>query len=283
MSAVLIDDCLREAQDLGRRLESELLLGKVLNVSRETVFAHPERLLSEGEWSQYRNLWERVRAGEPVAYILGRKEFFGLEFVVNEAVLIPRPETEHLVETVIDLVKEIDEPRILDVGTGSGAIALSLAHSLPKARVWASDVSEDALEVARVNADRFELREVQFFVSDLLSDLKWGAWDLNVMVANLPYIGTQRFDFVEKFVKEYEPNAALFGGEDGLRLYDRLFQQVSFSGLSQRPRWIVGEFGSLQRDELEIMIRRHFPTASLVFHTDLAGLDRFFTLNLAHA
>jgi release factor glutamine methyltransferase len=283
MSAVLIADCLRGAHDLGKRLEAELLLGKVLNVSRETVFAYPERLLSPEEWAEYTVLWERVQLGEPVAYVLGRKEFFGLDFVVNEAVLIPRPETEHLVEAVIDLVKEIDAPRILDVGTGSGAIALSLVHSLPKARVWASDVSEEALAVARANAVRFELNEVQFFVSDLLSDLEWNSWNLDVMVANLPYIGTETFDFVEKSVKQYEPHLALFAGEDGLRLYDRLFQQVSASSSGRRPRWIVGEFGSLQRKSLEMMIGRYFPAALVGFHTDLAGLDRFFTLNLTHA
>lgn len=283
MGAVLVDDCLRGAHSLGKRLESELLLGRVLKMSRESLFAHPERLLSEDEWNEYDLLWKRVKAGEPVAYILGHKEFFGLDFKVDERVLIPRPETEHLVEAVLDLVKEVENPRILDVGTGTGVIALTLAQTLPQARVWASDVSGAALEVARENAVHLNVEGVEFFESDLLSHLEWESWDLDVVVANLPYIGTEIFDFVEKSVKEYEPHEALFGGVDGLGLYVQLFEQIKCSKTGVRPRWILGEFGALQRKAMATLIARFFPSSSVTFHQDLAGLDRFFILNLAHA
>jgi release factor glutamine methyltransferase len=281
MTSVLIQDCLKEARDLGKVLDAELLLGKVMMASRETIFAHPERELSGKEWDEYKTLWRRLKSGEPTAYLLGNKEFFELQFKVDDRVLIPRPETEHLVETVIDLVKGIDEPRILDVGTGCGAIALALAHTLPSAKVWASDVSADAVEVARENARNLSLEQVEIEVSDLLTDLEWGSWDLDVLVANLPYIGREKFHFVEKSVEDNEPHVALFGGDDGLRLYDQLFEQVK-SGTS-KPKWMLGEFGSLQREALETMITRHFPDASTTFHTDLAGLDRFFVIELNHA
>jgi len=223
-------------------------------------------------------LWKRVKAGEPIAYILGQKEFFGLDFKVDARVLIPRPETEHLVEAVLDLVKEVENPRILDVGTGSGAIALALAHTLPQARVWASDVSGAALEVARENALHLNCERVEFFESDVLSHLEWESWDLDVLVANLPYIGTEIFDFVEKSVKEYEPHGALFGGVDGLELYAQLFEQIKCSITGVKPRWILGEFGALQQEAMATLIARFFPLSSVTFHQDLAGLDRFFIL-----
>lgn len=275
----------------GKLLEAELLLAETLGMTREKVFAHPERVLSEEERLRFEGYWNRIEAGEPLAYVLGRKEFYGLEFSVDSRVLVPRPETEHLVETILELVKNSDEPRILDVGTGCGAMAVALAHVLPKAFVWASDVSGEALTVAKFNAEQILKTQpgepprpggpVQFFQSDLLKDIPWISLDLDILVANLPYIGTQEFHFVEASVDRYEPAVALYGGLDGLQLYRELFEQINCSSdRSTWPRWLLGEFGCFQRERLEAMIHHAFPSVSVSFHTDLAGLDRFFVLNL---
>jgi len=222
--------------------------------------------------------------GIPLQYLLGEAVFCGVQFALAPGVFIPRPETEHLVSTVLELVREIEAPRILDVGTGCGAIAIALAHSRPEASVFASDVSVDALEVAEQNASRLlpsHESPLRFFPSDLLNDVPWPTLNLDVVVANLPYIGTQEFHFVEATVDRYEPSVALYGGVDGLRLYDRLFEQINCSSdAAALPRWILGEFGCFQRERLEAMIQRHFPSAAVSFHSDLAGLDRFFVLAL---
>jgi release factor glutamine methyltransferase len=266
---------------VGKRLDAELLLAHVLKISRESVFAYPEKKLSTDEMNDFQAYWQRVESGEPTAYLLGKQEFFGLNFIVDSRVLIPRPETEHLVETIIELASGIEAPRILDVGTGCGAIALSLAKTLPRASIWASDVSSDAIDVARLNAAALDLDHVDLKVSNLLSDLDCDAMKLDILVANLPYIGVDRFHFVEKAVEDNEPHVALFGGTDGLRLYVELFEQIK--ALDALPRWILGEFGSLQRELLETIIYDCFPESVVSFHKDLAGLDRFFTLELNHA
>lgn len=290
-----VGDFVDRARPVGKLLEAELLLAEILKVSREEVFAHPERGLSKEECARFERFWERIEDGEPLAYVLGKKEFFGLEFTVDSRVLVPRPETEHLVSTVLELVGRdyggaVDAPRILDVGTGCGAIAVALAYALSGrvgARVFASDVSAEALEVARVNAERIlgsgrpVSQGVDFFQSDLLNDVPWTTLNLDVLVANLPYIGRKEFHFVEASVDRYEPSVALYGGADGLDLYRRLFEQINCS--TERgvwPRWVLGEFGCFQRERLEALIHEVFPSAPVSFYTDLAGLDRFFVLSL---
>lgn len=262
-----------------RRLERELILAEVLNVSRESVFAHPERRLTPDEAVRFEALWARVEAGEPVAYVLGKKEFYGLEFAVDARVLIPRPETELLVEAVLDCVKSLEWPVVLEVGTGSGAIAVVLAKALPQARVLATDISEEALCVARHNAARWEVG-VEFFQADLLTDLPWTECGVDVVVANLPYIGRKEFDFIQLMVERYEPEVALFGGDDGLDLYRRLLGEIAAVPAAMSPRWVIGEFGDGQRERLAELIAGIFPAAACVFHRDLASLDRFFVLHL---
>lgn len=253
-------------------------MAHVLGVSREAVFAHPELVLTSEQSANFGALWKRFCKGEPIAYLLNRKEFFGLEFYVDQRVLIPRPETEHLVEAVIQLVDSMTAPRILDLGTGSGAIALALQHALPKAKVLGADISEDALWVARKNAERLGFPEMRFFRGDLLEDLPHEVREVEIIVANLPYIGREQFSFVEESVERYEPHLALFAGKDGLDLYRRLFEQINCSNL-KFLRYLVGEFGSLQRETLETIIFQAFPHAERRFYQDLAGLDRFFVID----
>ena len=275
---VLVKDFISSARVLDKRLEAELILAEVLGVSKEQVFAYPERDLSLEEQKRVDKFWRRVEKGEPLAYILGFKDFHRIRLKTDARALIPRPETEFLVEKTIDLVEGIKKPRILDVGTGCGAIALALAHSHEKAFVFGSDVSGDAVNLARENATELGLgSRVEFWEADLLKGIPKDL-ELDVLVANLPYIGEEKFHFVEKNVEEYEPHVALFGGHDGLRLYERLFEQINCSALGMK--WVLGEFGSMQREVLEQMLDHFFTDKKWEVFPDLAGLDRYFLINL---
>lgn len=279
MSPFTLGELCAEAQQDGKRLEAELLLAELLGWSREKVFSYPEHRLTEEQQGRFEALWGRMMDGEPVAYLVGRKEFFGLTLHVDSRVLVPRPETEHLVERIVELVKGMEAPRVLDVGTGSGAIALAVAHTLPQAVVFGSDVSADAVDVAQENGKALGLERVEFFVSDLLAEVPMERVKPDVLVANLPYIGETEFHFVERAVEKYEPSVALMGGFDGLDLYRDLFEQISCS--KNVPRWVLGEFGSLQRECLEEVMKKFLPSARVQFETDLAGLDRTFVLELS--
>jgi len=264
----------------GDHLGAELLLAFVLDRKREYLPAHPDEVLSREVVQRFYALFDRMIAGEPVAYLLGKKEFYGLDFLVDRRVLIPRPETEHLVEWVLNYFKNsppgpgAGRLRILDLGTGSGCIAVSLAKHLPSAEVTGSDISSDALKVAEENARNHDVSaRMQLVESDLLVHLDE---PFDIIVANLPYIGEKRFSFVSKSALDYEPHVALFGGDDGLYLYQRFFEQLSEK--SWRPKIVVGEFGFLQRDELEILLKQSFPTQVVRFEQDYAHIDRMFVV-----
>lgn len=260
----------------GDRLGCELLLAFALNEPREFLLTHGEDEAVPAIVENFQALFHRMIQGEPVAYLLGHKEFFGMDFIVDRRVLIPRPETEHLVEWVLEYLQGsgIPQPRILDVGTGSGCIALSIVKNFPAARVTGVDISREALEVASLNAQRHNLTSrAEFFVSDLLAAVQH---PFDIIVANLPYIGEKRFSFVSKSARDYEPHVALFGGEDGLGLYDRFFQQLASQ--DWHPRMLVGEFGFLQRDELIRLFSGSFPGLQIRFLEDYAHIDRMFVV-----
>ncbi len=259
----------------GDFLGAELLLAYVLDKDRAYLQAHDDEEIPQESMRRYDELFGRMAAGEPVAYLLGHREFYGLNFFVDRRVLIPRPETEHLVEKVLDYCrKNTDVLKILDLGTGSGCIALSLAKLLPSTHVTATDISEDALNVARINAQRLDLKNrVSLLQSDLLESVS-GPFD--VIVANLPYIGEKRFSFVSKSAYDYEPHVALFGGNEGLSLYRRFFEELS--RISWRPRLLVGEFGFLQKEELLAIFQSIFPEISMHFEQDYAHIDRMFVV-----
>ncbi|KKR24313.1 MAG: protein-(glutamine-N5) methyltransferase, release factor glutamine methyltransferase, partial [Candidatus Peregrinibacteria bacterium GW2011_GWE2_39_6] len=259
---------------LGKKAAAELLLADILGISKEKMFAYPDRSLNQKEIQSFEAFWFRFEQGEPMAYLLKRKEFFNLNFYVDSRVLIPRPETELLVEKALNLAKNYLHPRFLDIGTGCGAIALAIQSVLRKAKIWGSDISEDALEVAHLNAKNLHLTQVDFVKSNLLGQIPLEQWQPHFFIANLPYIGTKKFNFVEKNVQRYEPELALFGGEDGLDLYRILFGQVRKS--SWIPHFLIGEFGFQQRVALAKIISANFPLVVVNFYQDLAGLDRFF-------
>jgi release factor glutamine methyltransferase len=213
------------------RLNAETLLMFTLNCDRAHLYAHPERELTPEEQSRYDETLAQRSKGVPAQYITGHQEFWGLDLIVSPAVLIPRPETEHLIETILPLARAIPHPIIADVGTGSGAIALALAKELPNAEIHATDISPAALEIAEANAARLQLefraanqhppeRRIFFHDTDLLRGLDPGAFDF--VVSNPPYVGLAEEDEVQLEVRKFEPRNAVFAGPTGLETIAQL-------------------------------------------------------------
>jgi len=212
------------------RMNAELLLMFILGCDRAYLYAHPERQLSASEQARYdETLAERIR-GVPAQYITGHQEFWGMDLIVTPAVLIPRPETEHVIERVLEIacVGRAPSPaalRLVDVGTGSGCIALALAKELPQAEIHATDISSSALEIARANAARHQLESrIQFHETDLLQGLEPGTFDF--VVSNPPYVGECEEDQVQLEVRKFEPCQAVFAGSTGLEVISRLIPQA---------------------------------------------------------
>jgi len=236
-----------ESSDCGSpRLNAETLLMFVLGVNRAYLYAHPERELNSDEQTRYNEVIGQRASGIPSQYITGHQEFWGLDFLVSPAVLIPRPETEHLVETVLELAKGFDRPRIVDVGTGSGCVALALAHELKNAQVYAVDLSSEALEIARANAARLQVdKRVRFLQSNVL-DAFAGRDDFDFVVSNPPYVGLNEADKVQRSVFEHEPRMAVFAGEHGLDVIRPLIQQAH--AVLKPGGWLAVEIGYSMRD-----------------------------------
>ena len=212
------------------RMNAELLLMFTLGCDRAYLFAHPERELCASEQTHYDEALAERERGVPAQYITGHQEFWGMDFIVTPAVLIPRPETEHLIETVLQLVGVGRSPspaafRLIDVGTGSGCIALALAKELPHAEIHATDISSTALEIARANAARHQLeRRVQWHQTDLLQGFEPNSFDF--VVSNPPYVGESEEDQVQLEVRKFEPRQAVFAGATGLEVIERLISQA---------------------------------------------------------
>jgi release factor glutamine methyltransferase len=227
------------------RLNAELLLMFVLGRERAYLYAHPERELSAEEQAEFDEVIQQRARGCPTQYITGHQEFWGLDLLVSPAVLIPRPETEHVLETALELVKEYyrEHPhklRMIDIGTGSGCIALALASELPQAEIHGCDVSEEALEMARVNAARLGLgNRALFRKSDLLSTYAGEKFDF--VISNPPYVGESEADKVQKQVREFEPKIAVFCGAEGMDIYRRLIPQAKEA--LNPGGWLVTEIG----------------------------------------
>lgn len=236
-----------EAADVGSpRMNAEVLIMFVLGVNRAYLYAHPERELTSEEEARYDEVLAQRATGMPLQYITGHQEFWGLDFVVSPAVLIPRPETEHLVETVLELAHEIAHPKIVDVGTGSGCVALAIAHELKDAEVCGVDLSPGALEIAHANAARLQLDgRVEFLQSNVLGAMA-GVQDLDFVVSNPPYVGLDESDKVQRSVFEFEPRMAVFAGENGLDVIRPLIEQAL---VALKPGgWLAMEIGYSMRD-----------------------------------
>lgn len=256
------------------RTDAQYLLASALGCSRMQLYVQLDRLLDRDERQSFREMVRRRLAREPVAYIEGRRGFHALDLdlEVNPSVLVPRPETEHLVDWALESLKDRPEgARVLDVGTGSGAIALAIKRSRPQTHVVAVDLSVEALETARSNAKRLEL-EVDFHHSDLLSALDPGT-PFDLICANLPYIPHEDLRDLAPEVRDFEPQMALDGGPDGLRIIERLVEALN------RGEWLTAqgslllEFGIEQADGVEKILKdKGF--AYVARRSDYAGIER---------
>jgi len=270
---------LEEAGNPTARLDAQVILAHVLGVGRSWLFAHYEYVLEPGQSERYTDLIARRIAHEPVAYLVGRKEFYGIELQVDHRVLIPRPETEMLVDTVLDLAAtQAPAPlKIADVGTGSGAIALAVAANAPNAQVFALDLSVDALNVARTNIARLDTRrQITTLHSNLLSALPEC---VDVIVANLPYVNSADYGTLDPDVRAYEPQLALESGPQGLDAITNLLQQVAH--YLRAGGTVILEIGYDQGSPVVELVNRLLPQARhLELTQDYQGHDRMVTFSL---
>jgi release factor glutamine methyltransferase len=267
---------LRAAEISSADLDAAVLLASVLGVDRATLYAYPERALSPEARAAFEALVARRLQGEPVAYLIGHKEFMGLDFLTDRRALIPRPETELLVEMALSEVRRrgdaaLAELRVADIGTGSGAIAISLAVLEPRLPlIYATDISADALALAAENARRLGVEpRLRLLQGDLLAALPE---PVDVLLANLPYIAESERDLLAPDVRGYEPHLALFGAEGGLGHIRRLL--ASAPPLLKPGAVLLLEFGYNQRAPLAEIISSVMPGAQVRFISDYAGWDR---------
>jgi release factor glutamine methyltransferase len=264
-------EALAEASTQIARRDAETLLAHLLGRDRAWLLAHPEAELDPSRLETFRDLAVRRAAHEPLQHLTGTQEFYGLALHVTRDTLIPRPETELLVEAVLDwAAHQKTVLRILDVGTGTGAIALALATHLPTAEIVATDLSPSALETAQGNADRLGLaHRIRFLASDLLTELD-PETRFDAIVSNPPYIPTGDAPTLQPEVVDYEPHTALFAGSDGLELYRRLIPEAHTALRSNGQ--LALEFGFGQHDSLRELL--HSGWQNIRFLDDYAQIPR---------
>jgi release factor glutamine methyltransferase len=253
-------------------LESEVLLRHALSISQVELYSELDRQLSPEEDKKFWLLAERRLTGEPSAYITGHREFYGLDFSIDRGVLIPRPETELLVEKAIALAKERAVSTVADTGTGCGAIAISLAVNLPGVKIYAIDISAGALKIARRNCQRYGVTDrVHLLAGDLLDPL---SEPVDLIVANLPYVRERELSSVN--THGFEPALALDGGRDGLEKIRQLCHQA---GDKLNPGGsLLLEIGMGQKEAVTRLLRSLFPQASIEMAKDLGGIDRMVSV-----
>lgn len=253
----------------------ELLLRHYSGLSRAAMLASLRDELGEKAWEAFRHAVERHGAGEPIQYIIGSEEFYGRHFTVTPAVLIPRPETEELVQNTLARLARLflggEKIDLADIGTGSGAISVSLKLENPGLRVTATDLSREALDVARENAARLGA-EIEFIEGDLLRPLILQKKKMDAVISNPPYIPVTDQEWMSEVVTEHEPHLALFAGEDGLDLYRRFMEELP---LVLKERALVGfEIGAGQGEAVAGLLKNAFPHARVDIVFDINGKDR---------
>jgi release factor glutamine methyltransferase len=274
---------LSQAGQTNARLEAQVLLSHTLQIERSVLYAYPERVLTPAQEQQFLTFIERRSRGEPIAYLTGHKEFYGLDFLVDKRVLIPRPETELLVEAALHSCRQIfaagRTPVIADIGTGSGIIPVTLAVLEPRLPyLYASDISTDALDVAYLNCLRHHVEDrVRLLYGDLLAPFPE---PLDILTANLPYVGTDEFDELTFDIRAYEPHLALFSGPLGLDLLRRFFIELQHSQKLTERAILLLEIGYRQREALISMLQGIWPHANLTFTKDYSGWDRVLQVTL---
>jgi release factor glutamine methyltransferase len=267
--------------------EVELILAHILKKSREYVLMHPELILTKAQKRQFEKLIKRRKACEPLAHILGHKEFYGLDFKVNKNVIIPRPETEMLVEEILRLKPK--NKNIIDIGTGSGNIIIALAKNIKeKNNYFGIDISEKALSVTRFNARKHNVdKKIRFVKSDLLKtfiqNTRYKIPDTElIIVANLPYLSEIIYSSTMPDVKNFEPKSALLSGPDGLAHYERLLKQIKLLSVhcSLSTVHCFLEISPEQKPKIGKIIRRYFPKSKTIFKKDLAGKWRVVSFEI---
>ncbi len=273
-----VDEALRRGKDIlarcssSPRLDAEVILAHVLGMGRAALLARPEQRLDVEAEGMYSGLLERRKRGEPIAYLTGHKEFYDLDLVITRDVLVPRPETESVVEACLADLPENEEVTFADIGTGSGAILVAVATQRPRLHAYGTDISPEAIAVAAQNCERYNISgRVRLFVGDLCEPLPK---PVNVIAANLPYVPP---DEASPEVATWEPNVAVFGGgADGSALIRQF--------LGQAPRYllpggtIVMETAHSQGVIVSKLAQAAFPSAKIEVHKDLARYDRIVTI-----
>lgn len=274
---------LTQADQADARFDAQVLLSHVLHTERSFLYAFPEHELTYEQEQQYQAFIERRSRGEPVAYLIGHKEFYGLDFLVDQRVLIPRPETELLVEAALNACRKMLDagrtPIVVDIGTGSGAIPITLAVFEPRLPyLYASDISDDALDVALLNCQLHHVEDrIRLLHGDLLEPLPE---PLDILTANLPYIGTDELEEMPLDVRAYEPHLALFSGPLGLDLMLRFFQELQLSEKLKEEAILLLEIGYRQHEALILILQEIWPHAIPTFIKDFAGWNRVLQVKL---
>ena len=269
-------DYLKKQNFASPRLEAELLLAEVCHCERIGLYTRYEEVIDEATRAQFRELVKKRAAGAPVAYLLGRKEFYSLSFKVTPAVLIPRPETEFAVIAALDRLKErpatAPPPRVVDVGTGSGCIILTLAKHVPAALLTAIDISPAALEIARENATSLGLADrIIWLESDLLEQVP-AEPQFDLIVSNPPYVSEPEFAELSPAVRDQEPYQALVGGQQGTEVIARLIPQAAARLVS--GGWLIVEFSPMIAHAVCDLLAADGHWETPVITKDLAGLAR---------
>jgi len=263
---------LRDAGFISPRLDAEILLAHSLGKERLFFFTNPDHVLTNDDILRFRRLLVRRLGREPVAYIVGSKPFWSLVLDVDRRVLIPRPETEILVEEVLKIASRSDNVStgIVDVGTGSGAISLAFASELQQVRLTATDISPEAIQAARANARKVGLdHRIAFVVGDMV---RCFAGPFDMLVSNPPYIPAGDYDALPEGVRRFEPRIALWGGPEGLSFYEELIGEGG--RVLRKGGWLCLEMGAGQRARIEDLLNMSGLYGELRFRTDYAGIDR---------
>jgi release factor glutamine methyltransferase len=254
------------------RLDAEVLLCALLKKGRAILYSHPGEQLTEKEYEEYQQWIERRKHGEPVAYIVGKREFWSLPFEVSRHVLIPRPETEILVEEVLKACAagRVKNPRILEIGTGCGAISVSLASELKEAYIVATDISREAIAVAMKNARNNGVEnQISFLIGDLFQPVS-GKFD--TIVSNPPYISEEEYDDLPSEIQKFEPRLALCAGTDGTEYHGAIIREA-ISYLETGGSLLM-EMGAGQKDRIENMLKESHLYDNIAFRADYAGINR---------
>ena len=256
------------------RAEIEWFLQELLNCNRINIYLKFEEILSLSELSTLQSWIKRRLEHEPLQYITGFTEFYGRKFIVNKHVLIPRPETERLIDIALEKITQIDSPTILDIGTGSGCIAITLAKESMNSNIYAIDISTSALKTAMDNAKKMDVKNIHFSRLDILEETF--LYPIDILISNPPYISKNNMNVLMRDVQEYEPHSALTDGKDGLNFY-RKFSQIA-KNIVKSGGWLILEVGS---DEHPKIVKKLFSQSgfkNMTLIKDYNGDDRILSV-----